>query len=794
MNFNDIKIGVKQLPFTTQLSFKPLLESLKESINEGGLTGVIAKEVLKEFETIPDFNKDVFTDSDIEKHKTKIESLLSLMFDANKISDNIGLASVPFSDKNIFYTKNFLNIYNEKSTEICFIQNGVKNRKEFKLWISMIHAYWLIFNKIYNIDIDVRQFFKCKIRNKKDNTEKYYKIKLDTSCLNISHKSKFPKFTKEDYNQLINDPLDMDLWMKKLPIKDFIFSGFFMLHFIDITESESISELKSQLLEKTAIDDQNNFNELENRLKNLIAIPNLKMGIIAMGKHNKNIFAYSELWRGLLNLEKYTCDNYENSIYHECIKSKNVVIVDDLESRKRDCQVEKGLLKKNIRSICVIPLVHDDELVGLLEFGSPKPYVINFSKLYMLDDIIPIFSIAIIRRKNELENLVEGTIKEHCTAIHPSVEWKFKDAAAKLIINKHNNQNAEMEEIVFKNVHPLYGAIDIRNSSLIRGKTIQDDLITHIELVSNILIKLYEENELPIYDQLNHKLYGYYNDIADGVSAGEESSVLNFIKREIEVIFDNYEGDNNEIISAINDYKIQTDTEIGTIYNRRKKFEDSFQLITNTINQYIELEQEKAQNMFPHYFEKYRTDGVEHNIYIGQSLTPERKYDSIYLKNLRIWQLLTSIEIIKKTSQLKSEMPIELDTTGLILVHSQSLSIRFRPDEKKFDVDGAYNIRYEIIKKRIDKAYVKNTNERLTQPGKIAVIFTRPEEKDEYRRYFEYLAAKGLIDHNIEELKLEDMQAVNGLHAIRVSINLNSDQAKELINKEGATKELRSIG
>ncbi len=28
-------------------------------------------------------------------------------------------------------------------------------------------------------------------------------------------------------------------------------------------------------------------------------------------------------------------------------------------------------------------------------------------------------------------------------------------------------------------------------------------------------------------------------------------------------------------------------------------------------------------------------------------------------------------------------------------------------DEKRFDVDGAYNARYEIVKKRIDKAYVK---------------------------------------------------------------------------------------
>ena len=35
--------------------------------------------------------------------------------------------------------------------------------------------------------------------------------------------------------------------------------------------------------------------------------------------------------------------------------------------------------------------------------------------------------------------------------------------------------------------------------------------------------------------------------------------------------------------------------------------------------------------------------------------------------------------------------------------------------EKRFDVDGAYNIRYEIIKKRIDKAHIKNTQENMKE-------------------------------------------------------------------------------
>ena len=100
-----------------------------------------------------------------------------------------------------------------------------------------------------------------------------------------------------------------------------------------------------------------------------------------------------------------------------------------------------------------------------------------------------------------------------------------------------------------------------------------------------------------------------------------------------------------------------------------------------------------------------------------------------------------------------------------------SRAIRFRIDEKRFDVDGAYNIRYEIVKKRIDKAVLRGSDERLTQPGTIAIVYSQPREAREYRRYMEYLAALGYIDPEIEELELEDLQGIYGLKAFRVRIS-----------------------
>jgi hypothetical protein len=91
-------------------------------------------------------------------------------------------------------------------------------------------------------------------------------------------------------------------------------------------------------------------------------------------------------------------------------------------------------------------------------------------------------------------------------------------------------------------------------------------------------------------------------------------------------------------------------------------------------------------------------------------------------------------------------------------------------DEKQFEVDGAYNVRYEILKKRIDKAVIKGTGERVTQSGKIAIVWLNEIDKREYLEYLNHLQKKGFITNEIEELELEKLQGAEGLKALRVTV------------------------
>mgnify|MGYP001548941468 CR=1 FL=1 len=106
----------------------------------------------------------------------------------------------------------------------------------------------------------------------------------------------------------------------------------------------------------------------------------------------------------------------------------------------------------------------------------------------------------------------------------------------------------------------------------------------------------------------------------------------------------------------------------------------------------------------------------------------------------------------------------------MILVFTSPLSLRFRMAEQRFDVDGTDNARYEVVKKRVDKSYIQGTSERITQPGKISIIYTHSEDENEYLKYISFLQSKSKLVDDVEILEVEDLQGVTGLKAIRVSV------------------------
>ena len=262
----------------------------------------------------------------------------------------------------------------------------------------------------------------------------------------------------------------------------------------------------------------------------------------------------------------------------------------------------------------------------------------------------------------------------------------------------------------------------------------------------------------------------YIEDIKETLYANSEQSILEFIQGEINPVFHHLKRENKALKKLIETYESHIDKDTESYYDHRRNYDESVMEINKKLAAMLDKKQLEAQEMFPHYFERYKTDGIEHNMYIGDEIANDRNFDPLYLNNLRLWQLQVMVEMENKHYSLKSKLPLQLDVASLLLVYSTPLAIRFRMDEKHFDVDGTYNARYEIIKKRIDKSFVKGTNERLTQQGKLSIVYSQKKDEKEYLRYIKFLKSKGYFTNNIEILELEGLQGVTGLKAIRVEI------------------------
>jgi hypothetical protein len=321
--------------------------------------------------------------------------------------------------------------------------------------------------------------------------------------------------------------------------------------------------------------------------------------------------------------------------------------------------------------------------------------------------------------------------------------------------------------------------MDIRNSSTERSHAIQLDMIEQLELASKVVKKAQADMPFPLLQEIEFKIDKFIASASDVLQSDEELSIHDFMQGQVVSIFNHLHSTQASVKNEVEHYFASLDPQLGMLYHHRKEYEQSISKINDTLARFIDKEQASAQKVYPHYFERYVTDGIEFNIYMGQSVTPRKKFDEIYLRNMRMWQLTVLAKAAKVSNKLLEELSHPLRTTQLILAHSQPLSISFRTEERKFDVDGAYNIRYEIVKKRIDKVRIKETNERLTQPGKIAIVYTQAKDATEYMEYIEFLQNQKLLKPGVERFDLEELQGVIGLKALRVDINYDPESTPE---------------
>ncbi len=776
-----LKDTQRDSPLLQLVSFNKLLEqydAMAQSDDE--FLAKKAKRVLKAQAPYPEL-RDGFTDvSLLNKHEEVIRIILQDTFSEVLTHNEIKTASLPFDDTVFNSSKRFQKILKDAGGEA------------FKPQLRSLsdHMYYIVASTVilgmhYGYPVDFKKPLFYDIPDSKG-VMRHYRILYNADFIEILPTEKSKELSKAEIEELLENYNNLELWKEKIPPGSFISKGFVISNMFDVTAEHSISEIKSSLIANDKRGNTNFMEELDQTFRSFFNIKDISSGFVtynAKGEQFERVHGHgidSVILRNqdAANCEKALCPGSYKALLEENTYFA-VSDVDKYYELSGGKAPYKNLKEAGYQSAIFAPIADNGQLLGVLELGSPHKYELNSVNANKLEDIMPFIVTAVLRSKAEEENLIDAVIQNECTSVHSSVYWRFQEEAKSFIKDSLQGLQPSFKEVVFKDVNPLYGQIDIKDSSHARNLAIQRDLMIQLSEIKTVLTRAFEKTKLPIYEELIFRIDNHTDAVKDTLHTNSEQSIFNFVMEEINPVFEHLKKKDVELSRLVATYELNINEETLSYYDHRKNYDESVMTINKKLASLIDRKQELAQDMFPHYFERYKTDGIEHNMYIGASIAEESNFDPLYLNNLRLWQLQVMCEMENTHYALKPLLPVPLDVASLILVYNTSLSIRFRMDEKRFDVDGTYNARYEIIKKRIDKSFVKGTNERLTQTGKMVIVYSQKSDELEYLRYIKFLKSKGYFTGKIEIVELEGLQGVAGLKAIRAEILYKKDKESE---------------
>ncbi|MBC8154414.1 MAG: GAF domain-containing protein [Bacteroidetes bacterium] len=764
------------LPFEVGLSFRPFvtyLKSQRESDSrDGGVYGLYSY-LIDQFEQVPAcaecpeavIGKDRLT----ELFQLASVAVLPLTAAGQYVPYAFGLP-MPLT---LFYQSDaftqlmsqFPGLLSELPNQLC---------QEDKLR----YMYLLILKKCYGVDTVKKAIPSFRFQKQINGLTKYFRMDINTSFIEPRLGTYLPPL-QPVWIDYANGTGQLPEGISQLPVEEFSFEGFSFFRVEDITETETIQQLHEVFAHLQSDTEPIIYSRFEAALRDLCGQPDLKISLLPVPKINGRYVHHPDSMSRSVSMRHWATrldddkDAMVQKIAVELIQNPTPYLFPDLlglPDRERQVLQQQG-----IRSFLVYPIATANEFLGMLEMGSPRPNAFNEGVLATIDRIVPLIQELLRYQLHQFNDSLEQLIKKQFTSLQPSVEWKFYEAAWQSIRRGQNSSLDGETMVAFPQVYPLYGAVDVRDSSVERQKAVRQDMLDQLKAIEELLDQAGLSLDAARLKSLRTGCQHWQTKLDSGLRPDDEVAIAQFLNEEVNPYLQRLLLSLAEGQPPVQRYFDRTDPQTGQFGQALNAYERSLNRINATVNDYINQEEKQLQTIYPHYFERYRTDGTEYTIYAGQSIAPDQPFERDYRRRLSEWQLSSMVEMAQLTHRLLPHLPLPLRTTQLILVHSHPVDISFRPDERRFDVEGSYSIRYEVLKKRIDKAFIDGTQERLTQPDTIGLVYTHSTELVDYLSAITRLQQQGSLQPGIEYVDLEPLQGVSNLKALRVRINYNDD-------------------
>lgn len=762
-------------PFQIEFSFHRLIEAMDrfmEDDSKNEVKKVYFRDLLQRINDSSVLLNPIIDEEVLFEFGPIIQELLEILFPIALSDNEIKAVSMPFQKLMFNHSNRFKKIIAESGGNYTM---EIRNFNQHEYYIA---SCCIIMNYYFKTDFDLTRPLFIDLPDEKGILH-HYRVLYNADFVEVIPTAEAIMLTKEDIDLLEDNYDDLALWKSKFPQKSWILKGFGIITLINVTIESALSLLKENLL-RSELQRRPMGDILAQIFSSIFRVPNIRIGYTPFDIEG----GFQQETRRVMEFNDYLNNGDDSAVilsksaYKVLIENKDyfsISDVSDVPTDESDAEMYALLSEQGVQSCLFAPVVIADSVEGILEIVTDKPRLLHSINAQKLNSIMPIVSETFQRVKMDLFNQVEAIIQREFTTIHPSVYWKFLEEAFKNYLVNGVSRDYAINPIVFSDVYPLYGEIDIVGSGQIRNKAICKDLSEQLEKLLALFSEVIPTNNTLIIEKHSLKLSAYLRQLDANLISGLEQRIQLYIKNEIHPYLEK-EGHlfHADRLAA---YNQAIDLQLGIYYKYRRVFDKQMGRMNKGYSDLLDKRQKVVQAVYPHYYERFKTDGVEHNIYIGSSICPTKLFDTTYLQNLRLWQLQVMSELMCIHYQNNAQDELAMDVTELLFVYDTPLGIQFRMDEKRFDIDGVYNTRYEIIKKRLDKACVKGTDERIVQPKKITIAFASSYDINDYMNYIYYAQQLGLLLDDVEQFDIQELQSVSGLVGIRVGVNLKFDIA-----------------
>ncbi|MEM6782582.1 MAG: GAF domain-containing protein, partial [Bacteroidota bacterium] len=648
-------------PFRRVLSLDGLIDYWRARAHEAdGFEAEQARALVAAVEATPALLGDIDDPAVLQEHDDLVQALMSALIPSGWLDDRLAFAIPPFDLAPFFATPAVQQLGLVDALGALLAQDGMARTHVFK-------AYDYILGEAYGADAQMVPFLVTLADpDDPDSLPRHFQLRFDVRFCDVVKADDAPAELPDDVlRPLLADRTDLDRWTEALPPSHYTLRGFALMEAAEVTMTEELSALRRDLVEADAMASPDAIGQLEHRLRNVFRLPDLDLGVIRLARPDANGIRNGEpVGRSLLlgdacgicAQDAAHVEAWNSSFYSEALTAP--VFVDDLQ--QRTCSLlGKRLAEAGYRTLVVVPLRVGDEFVGVLELGSTRPSVLSALNIREVEEIATLFASALKRNSDAEENRLQALIKQQYTAIHPSVEWRFLQAARSMLKQQAAGEQPRLASIAFDGVHALYGQSDIRGSSEARVEAIRTDSRAQLALAREVLQAAQTDSPAPAFDLLAYRTEQALEALdRESPNVGDESNAVTFLHAEVEPHLDVLAARSDEAAQAVAAYRAALDPKVGVLYRERKRYEDSVTLINDTVADVLDRQQTWAQRLVPHFFEKYKTDGVDYTMYAGTSLLEDGTFTPLDLQNLRLWQLMTTCSVAWALDAVLAQMPM----------------------------------------------------------------------------------------------------------------------------------------